>query len=161
MKRIKSEKEADYDIIKLYLKGGFMKDLLKTNVYDISDNIIIVGSCLPQMQPKAFEKLKNMSNHIYDICLESTHLNMAITKIIGMLSRVKVKKVIFATVDKSPHCIQVHYIENEIKKAMDLSNIEIIHYICVNNELIEISNDTINKSKSLLKIQTEDNMQVI
>ena len=134
-----------------------MKDLLKNNVYDISDNIIIVGSCLPQMQPIAFEKLKTMSNDIYDICLESMHLNMAITKIIGMLSRVKVKRVIFATVDKSPHCIQVHYIENEIQKAMDLSNIEIIHYICVNNELIEISKDTISKSKSLLKIQTRDN----
>ena len=53
-----------------------MKDLLKTNVYDISDNIVIVGSCLPQMQTKAYEKLKNISNDIYEICLESTHLNM-------------------------------------------------------------------------------------
>ena len=133
-----------------------MKDLLKTNVYDISDNIIIVGSCLPQMQPVAFEKLKNMSNDIYDICLESTHLNMGITKIIGMLSRTNVKRIIFATVDKSPHCIQVHYIENEIQKVMDLSNIEIIHYVCVDNKLIEISKDTINKSKSLAKLQLEN-----
>ena len=133
-----------------------MKDLLKTNVYDISDNIIIAGSCLPQMQPVAFEKLKNMSNDIYDICLESTHLNMAITKIIGMLSRTNVKRIIFATVDKSPHCIQVHYIENEIQKVMDLSNIEIIHYVCVDNKLIEISKDTINKSKSLAKLQLEN-----
>ena len=133
-----------------------MKDLLKTNVYDISDNIVIVGSCLPKMQPDAYKKLKNISDDIYELCLESTHLNMAITKIIGMLSRVNVKKVIFATVDKSPHCIQVHYIENEIKKTMDLSNIEIIHYVCINNELIEISNDTISKSKSLAKLQYEN-----
>ena len=133
-----------------------MKDLLKTNVYDISDNIVIVGSCLSRMQPKAFEKLKSISDDMYELCLESTHLNMAITKIIGMLSRVNVKKITFATVDKSPHCIQIHYIENEIQKAMDLSNIEIVHYVCTNNELIEISKDTISKSKSLAKLEFEN-----
>ena len=135
------------------LKGDIMKDLMKTNCLDISDNIIIVGSCLQQMQPAAFEKLKTMSDDIYEICLETTHLNMAIAKIVGMLSRVKVKRVIFATVDKSPHCIQVHYIEKEISKAMDLSNVEIIHYVCANNELVEISKDTISNSKSLIKLQ--------
>lgn len=133
-----------------------MKDLMRTNCYDISDNIIIVGSCLPKMQPIAYNKLKNISDDIYEICLESTHLNMAITKLIGMLSRVNVKNIIFATVDKSPHCIQVHYIENEIKKAMDLSNIEIVHYVCVDNELVEISKETINNSKSLAKLQLEN-----
>ena len=130
-----------------------MKDLLKTNVYDISDNIVIVGSCLSRMQPEAFEKLKEISDDMYELCLEKDHLNMAITKIIGMLSRVNVKKITFATVDKSPHCIQVHYIENEIQKAMDLSNIEIVHYVCVNNELVKISKDTISKSKSLAKLE--------
>ena len=134
-----------------------MKDLMKTNCYDISDNIIIVGSCLPKMQPNAYDKLKNISSDIYDVCLESTHLNMAITKIIGMLSRVNVKRIIFATVDKSPHCIQVHYIENEIKKAMDLSNIEIVHYVCVDNELIKISKDIISESKSLAKLELQKN----
>ena len=130
-----------------------MKDLLKTNVYDISDNIVIVGSCLSRMQPKAIEKLKDISNDMYELCLERDHLNMAITKIIGMLSRVNVKKITFATVDKSPHCVQIHYMENEIQKAMDLSNIEIVHYVCVNNELVEISKDTISKSKYLSKLE--------
>ena len=133
-----------------------MKDLMRTNCYDISDNIIIIGSCLPKMQPDAYNKLKNISNDIYELCLESTHLNMAITKIIGMLSRVNVKKITFATVDKSPHCVQVHYIENEIEKAMDLSNVEIVHYVCADNELIEISKEVINKSKSLAKLQAEN-----
>ena len=90
---------------------------------------------------------------MYELCLEKDHLNMVITKIIGMLSRVNVKKITFATVDKSPHCIQVHYIEKEIEKAMDLSNIEIVHYVCVNNELVKISKDTISRSKSLAKLE--------
>ena len=36
---------------------------------------------------------------------------------------------------------------------MKLNDIEIIHYVAVNNELIEIENDTIKKSKSLSELQ--------
>ena len=130
-----------------------MKDLMKTNCYDIKDNIIIVGSCLERVQPKAYKELEKMSKDIFEVCLENTHVNMVITKLIGMLSRVKVKKLIFATVDKSPHCTQMHYIEHEIVKAMNLDDMEIVHYVCVNNKLVKISNETINLSKSLSKIE--------
>lgn len=127
---------------------------MKTNCYDIKDNIIIVGSCMERVQPKAYKELEKMSKDIFEVCLENTHVNMVITKLIGMLSRVKVKKLIFATVDKSPHCTQMHYIEHEIVKAMNLGDMEIVHYVGVDNNLIKISNETINLSKSLSKIET-------
>ena len=81
------------------------KDLLKTNVYDVEDTLIIVGSCLDRMQPEAYKELERISDNIYDVCLEETHINMIITKLIGMISRVKINKIIFASVDKSPHCV--------------------------------------------------------
>ena len=31
------------------------KDLLKTNVYDVEDTLIIVGSCLDRMQTEAYK----------------------------------------------------------------------------------------------------------
>lgn len=130
-----------------------MKDLMKTNCYDAEDVMIIVGSCLQRMQPEAYNNLKNISSNIYDVCLESTHLNMVITKVIGILCRVNVKKLVFASVDKSPHCVQLHYVENEIRKAMHIDDIEVIHYVAVNNELIEIDSDIIKKSKSLSELQ--------
>jgi len=132
-----------------------MKDLMKTNCYDVNETMIIVGSCLERSEPKAYDELKKISNNIYDVCLESVHLNMVITKIIGMLCRVNIKKLIFASVDKSPHCIQLHYIENEVRKAMKLNNVEIIHYVAVDNNLIKITGDTIKKSKSLSLMQEE------
>ena len=130
-----------------------MKDLMKTNCYDIEDTMIIVGSCLERMQPKAYEQLKKISDNIYDVCLESTHLNMTITKIVGMLCRVNVKKLVFASVDRSPHCVQLHYIENEIRRVMNLKDIKIIHYVAVDNKLIEVSDETIQKSKFLSQLQ--------
>lgn len=39
---------------------------------------------------------------------------------------------------------------------MDLSNIEIIHYVCADNQLIKVSKDTISKSKSLATLQLEN-----
>ena len=128
------------------------KDLLKTNVYDVEDTLIIVGSCLDRMQPEAYKELERISDNIYDVCLEETHINMVITKLIGMISRVKINKIIFASVDKSPHCVQLHYIENEIRKAMNIDT-QMIHYVAVENKLIEISKETIKKSKSLSELQ--------
>lgn len=94
-----------------------------------------------------------MSKNIYEVCLESTHFNMVVTKIIGMLCRVDIKKIIFATVDKSPHCIQLHYIESEIRKAMSCNNLEVIHYVAIEDKLIKISSSTIKKSKSLAELE--------
>ena len=65
----------------------------------------------------------------------------------------KIKNIIFATVDKSPHCVQVHYIRNELEKMMNLNNINIVNYVVVNDELIEIDSNLISLSKSLTKLK--------
>ena len=128
------------------------KELMKTNCYDVDKTMIVVGSCLESMQPKAYKELEIISNNIYNVCVEETHINMVITKLIGMISRNNIEKIIFASVDKSPHCVQLHYIENEIRKAMNL-DMEMVHYVAVDNKLFEISKETIKKSRSLCDLE--------
>ncbi len=128
-----------------------MKDLMKSNIYDCGDEIIIVGSCLKAMQPKAFKQLEKFDLPIFDLCLENLHINMAITKILGMIRAKNIKKIIFASVDKSPHCVQIHYIQDEIIKLG--FKVEFVNYVAVDNMLVEISKDTISLSKNLLKLQ--------
>ena len=135
-----------------------MKDLLKTNCFDTQETMIIVGSCLESMQPEAFKELEKISNNIYDVCLEKEHLNMVVTKLIGMVARENIKKLIFATIDKSPHCVQLHYVIKELENAMDLSNIEIINYVAVNNKLVEIPIEVISISKNLSKLKERYNL---
>ena len=130
-----------------------MQDLLKTNCFDVKETMIIVGSCLERMQPNAYKKLEQISTNIYDVCLEKEHLNMVVTKIIGMIARGKIKKMIFATVDKSPHCIQLHYVVKELENAVDICNIEIINYVATYNKLIEIPIEVISLSKNLSKLK--------
>ena len=127
-----------------------MKDLMKSNIYDCSDKIIIVGSCLKAMQPKAFEELENMNLPIFELCLEQTHINMAITKLLGMIRAREISKVIFASVDKSPHCIQLHYLQDEITKLG--FEIEFINYVAVDNVLIKIEKGAISLSKNLSQL---------
>lgn len=135
-----------------------MKDLLKTNCFDTQETMIIVESCLESMQPEAFKELEKISNNIYEVCLEKEHLNMVVTKLIGMVARENIKKLIFATIDKSPHCVQLHYVIKELENAMDLSNIEIINYVAVNNKLVEIPIEVISISKNLSKLKERYNL---
>ena len=113
-----------------------MKEVMTTNIYDIDETIIIAGTCLKSMQPNGYKKLEKISKNIYTLCLENTHVNMAITKIGGMIRTGKVHNIIFATVDESPHCIQIHYIQDELREMMNLENINIKNYVVVNDELI-------------------------
>ena len=132
-----------------------MKELMKTNIYDVEETIVIVGSCLKRMQPKGYKKLEDISKNIYDLCLEEVHVNMAITKIGGMIRTGKIKNIIFATVDKSPHCVQMHYIQDELRKMMNVDNISITNYIVKDEELIEINKDVISLSKNLFELQNK------
>lgn len=130
-----------------------MKEVMTSNIYDIDETIIIVGTCLKSMQPNGYKKLEKISKNIYNLCLENTHINMAITKIGGMIKTGKVLNIIFATVDESPHCIQMHYIQDELREMMNLENINIKNYVVVNDELIEVSPKLILLSKKLSELK--------
>lgn len=93
-----------------------MKELMKSNIYDVAKEIIIVGSCLKSMEPKGYEQLAMISKNIYELCLEETHINMAISKIARMLRTGKIKSIIFATVDKSHHFFKFIILEMNLKK---------------------------------------------
>ena len=93
-------------------------NLLETNIYDVKGKVLICGTCLPRMQKDGFKKLEKGFDTILYLCLEKEHINMAITKICGMISTKKIESLTFASVNKSPHCIQLHYIKHEIERVM-------------------------------------------
>ena len=129
-----------------------MKDLMKSNIYECGDEIAIVGSCLKAMQPKAYKEIENMGLPIFFLCLEQSHINMAITKVLGMVRAKKIKRIVFASVDRSPHCTQLHYIQDEILKlGFDVKR---ENYVAVDDRLVKISKETISLSKNLATLQS-------
>ena len=128
-----------------------MKQLLSSNIYEPQGVVAIVGTCLPQMQAEGFGELAQKVDMVYILCLEESHINTAITKIGGMLSTGRITKLIFASVDRSPHCTQLHYIRHELERMMPLS-IPVENYVVVENRPIPISNEAIERSKTLSKL---------
>ena len=130
-------------------------NLLETNIYDVKGKVLICGTCLPRMQKDGFKKLEKGFDTILYLCLEKEHINMAITKICGIKKKKKIESLTFASVNKSPHCIQLHYIKHEIERVMkDFPKIENI--IIEDNKICEISDETISLSKNLIKLEKKD-----
>lgn len=130
-----------------------MNNLLETNIYDVKGNVLICGTCLPSMQKDGFKVLSREFDTILCLCLERDHINMAITKICGIISTKNVSKITFASVNKSPHCIQLHYIKNEIKRVMNNKELPIIKNIVIqDNQIYEIDEGTLSLSKDLVKL---------
>ncbi len=125
-----------------------MKDLMSVNVYIPQGKVLICGSCLESTHPEGFKALAEDADEVYALCLEQTHINMAVTKIAAMLGTGRVKALTFASVDRSPHCTQLHYIKHEIERTMQL-NIPVCSYVVPDKEPIAVSDKAIDLSKSL------------
>ena len=125
--------------------------MMTTNIYMPQGVVAVVGTCLPETHPEGFARIAGMADEVYTLCLEETHLNMAVTKIAAMLSTGRVTRLIFSSVDRSPHCTQLHYIKHEIERTMVLS-IPVESYVVPDNEPVFVSDKAIDMSKSLSKL---------
>ena len=131
-----------------------MYALLTTNIYEPHGTVLICGTCMERMQPNAFAQLAAQADCVYSLCLEESHINMAVTKIGAMLSTGQIRKLIYATVDRSPHCTQLHYIDHEVRRMMTVSA-EIAHYVAFEDALYPIKDAAIERSKTLRLLQEE------
>ena len=132
-----------------------MNNLLERNIYDIKGKVLVCGTCLPNMQKDGYDKIKDNFDTIVFLCLEKDHINMAITKLCGVLSTNNVETLTFASVNKSPHCTSMHYITNEIKRVMNNNKLpEIKNIVIQDNEIYEISSEILSLSKDLVKLST-------
>ena len=125
--------------------------LMETNVYAVKGKVLIVGSCLPQVFPEAVRNLSADADQIYSLCLETTHINMAITKLSAVFGTGQLEKLVFASVDRSPHCTQMHYILHEIERTLK-DHIPVENYVVVDEKIIAVPEKAIDLSKSLGKL---------
>ena len=62
-------------------------------------------------------------------------------------------KLVFASVDRSPHCTQMHYIPHEIERTMK-QHIPMEHYVVSEGKVVRVTESAIELSKSLAKLST-------
>ena len=128
-----------------------INSLMETNIYAVKGRVLIAGSCLPQVWPEAFEQLAASADQVYSLCLETTHINMAVTKLSAIFGTGQLEKLIFASVDRSPHCTQMHYIKHELERTLP-EHVPVESYVVSDGNITLIPDAAIELSKSLSKL---------
>ena len=129
-------------------KGIALPNLMETNVYAVKGRVLIVGACLPQVWPEAFARLAAQADQVYTLCLESTHINMAVTKLSAVFGTGQLERLSFASVDRSPHCTQMHYIMHEIERTLP-QHVPAESFVVSGGEIVPVPNGAIELSKTL------------
>jgi hypothetical protein len=104
--------------------------------------------------PEIVEEYSKMNGGkaVLHVCLEETHMNHAGYKIASMVSNAKLSSLTVLTVDGSPHCVQLHYLIEDIRSHFT-PNIATQHFVVEKGEILEVSPDSVKKSRHLSKIE--------
>jgi len=70
--------------------------LKKTNVYSVRGRALVAGSCLPEVEPEAYGRQAAEADQVYSLCLETTHINMAVTKLSAIFGTGQLEKLVLA-----------------------------------------------------------------
>lgn len=125
--------------------------LMETNVYTPKGRVLLVGSCLPEVWPEAYEALAREADQVYSLCLETTHVNMAITKLSAILSTGQLRRLTLASVDRSPHCTQMHYMKHEIERTLQ-EHAPMESFVISEGRIVKVPDGAVALSKNLAKL---------
>lgn len=131
--------------------------LMRTNVGDQAlrdkGGLLLIGSCM-ERYPDIIKSLSERDGGltVLHVCLEETHVNQAGFKIGSIVKYAGITGVTVLTIDGSPHCVQLHYIVEDIKRHF-APEISTKHYVLEKGEVYEVSAEAVKRSRHLSKIQ--------
>lgn len=134
-----------------------MQPLMSINVGDArlrkEGKLLLIGSCMNRFPEivKDFSK-RNGDHVVLHVCLEETHMNQAGFKIGSIVKYSRLSEVTVLTIDGSPHCVQLHYVVDDVKRHF-APEIITKHYVLEKGKVHEITNDAVKRSRHLSKIQ--------
>ncbi len=132
--------------------------LLSTNVGDAElrekGNVLLVGTCALKRYPSIVEEYakKDVEKAILPVCMEEVHMNHAGYKIASIVRYAHIRKLTALTIDGSPHCVQLHYVVEDIQRHFT-PEIETEHFVIEKGEVVRISPTAVKRSRHLSKIE--------
>lgn len=117
--------------------------------------LLLIGSCMrTRFSEIVREFIKRDGGYFpLHVCLEESHVNQVGFKLGSIISYTRLKKVIVLTVDGSPHCVQLHYVIDDIQRHF-IQEVDIEHYVVEKGEIYKISDVAVKRSRHLSKIQS-------
>ena len=134
-----------------------IQHLMRTNVGDQTlrdkGGLLLIGSCM-ERYPDIVKSLSERDGGltVLHVCLEETHVNQAGFKIGSIIKYAGITGVTVLTIDGSPHCVQLHYVVEDIKRHF-APEISTKHYVLEKGEVYEVSAEAVKRSRHLSKIE--------
>ena len=125
-------------------------DLMSTNAKGKNvrgRKLLLYGSCLDE-NPQYLEDFKDYTK--LSFCPEKEHINMAFYKLMAMMS--VAEELVVITTDGSPHCVQLHYIADEVLRYSS-KKFPLKHYVVNGGKIVEVSPEDVKTSRYLSKIK--------
>ena len=66
----------------------------------------------------------------------------------------QVESLSFASVDRSPHCVQMHYIRHEIERVLP-RHVPMESFVCTEDGIVPVTEEAVELSKSLATLSKE------
>jgi len=134
-----------------------IQPLMSINVGDArlrkGGKLLLIGSCMSRFPDVVNDFTQRDGGHVVlHVCLEETHMNQAGFKIGSIVKYSNLSEITVLTIDGSPHCIQLHYVVDDIKRHF-APEIITKHYVMEKGTVHEISSDAVKRSRHLSKIQ--------
>jgi hypothetical protein len=145
-------------MVAVSFNGTDILHLMRINVGDRrireKGRLLLVGSCMMSRYPEIVEEYVNRKGGyaILQVCLEETHVNQAGFKIGSIVRYSNLEEVVALTVDGSPHCVQLHFVIEDIKRHFT-PDVETDHYVVERGKVHQISSKAVKRARHLSKIQ--------
>jgi len=116
------------------------------------DLLLIMSRCIELEHPELIEGFKS-KYAIFTVCPEEEHVNHVGFKLAGVLARGNYAEVAVLSVDGSMHCVQLHFMVEEIFKIMKLDGkIRRRHFVLTKGDVIEVSEECVKNARYLSRI---------
>lgn len=99
-------------------------------------NLLVYSKCI-EVEFSKILKSFSQNRVPLSVCMEQVHMNLVGFKLISILKLSDIKSLTFLTMDGSPHCIQLHYIGEHVRRVMD-KNLPIRHFVIEKGKVFEI-----------------------
>ncbi|RLG87154.1 MAG: 4Fe-4S ferredoxin [Thermoprotei archaeon] len=112
--------------------------------------LLIISRCIEVEHPEVLNSFKD-DYAIVSVCLEEEHINQVGFKLAGVLVRGNYDEIAVLSVDGSPHCVQLHFMVEEVFKVTKYGA-KRNHMVLSDGKVIKVSEEVVKTARYLSKV---------
>lgn len=127
------------------------QNLLETRVSSkkVGRRVLVYSSCISSEYPDILVKFQGYTK--LKACLTSQSFEKIAWKLLTLARVRKLREIAALTMDGSPHCLQLHFALEDIRKVYP--RLRVVHYVLEKGVLYEVSDKAVKAARHLKEIE--------